>query len=314
MIHPHSDPAPGSGRRLGRVGPMSIFQKHAQKWHLALAVTPIVVIVAVFKCVYHLYGLEVLPVSALLPGLIAANVFLIGFLISGILLDYKEAERLPGDLAASFTTMADELAIVYRTQRAAPARECLEHVHRMIISLRHWFYRVEHTDDVLHRISELTERLAALAPMADANTNFLIKEQLVSIRRTLIRVRTIRGTYFVPSGYAVAEATNVLVIVGLLVTRIDTFYEAIFFTGVIAFLTTYMLLLLRELDDPFNYSNQWQGSDEISLLPLLEAEERITSLVHELAGQGGPDPKERPAEVEHPVSQPTQVSPQEAAA
>jgi hypothetical protein len=271
-----------------------MLQKRLQKWYLAAAIVPVVGIVAVLKYIYHINGLEVLPLSPLLPAMIAANVFLIGFLISGILLDYKEAERFPGELAASFGIVADELAIVYKTKPAQPVRDCLVLVHRTIVSLRNWFFRVEHTDDVMDRISDLAASLTAVSSIADANTIFLVKEQLASIRRTLIRVRTIRGTYFVPSGYAVAEATNILVIVGLLVTRIDTFYEAVFFLGLVTFLTTYMLMLLRQLDDPFNYSAKWQGSDEISLLPLMESEQRIAALVQDLDSQRQVEEADRP--------------------
>ena len=46
-----------------------------RKWSLALSVTPIVLIVAVIKYIYHQYSFEVLEVSPFMSGLIAANVF-----------------------------------------------------------------------------------------------------------------------------------------------------------------------------------------------------------------------------------------------
>ena len=52
-----------------------------QKWSLALSVIPIMVLVAILKYIYHAYDLEVLPVSPFMSGLIAATIFLLGFLI-----------------------------------------------------------------------------------------------------------------------------------------------------------------------------------------------------------------------------------------
>ena len=51
---------------------------------------------------------------------------LLGFLLSGVLADYKESERLPGELAASLETMADEAATVYEFKRAEAARQLLD--------------------------------------------------------------------------------------------------------------------------------------------------------------------------------------------
>lgn len=104
-------------------------RRHLQKWSLALSTLPVVVIVAGLKYVYHVYDFEVLPVSIFMSGLIAANVFLLGFLISGILMDYKGAERFPGELAADFAAIADEVSLL-------PLSETEQRVTALIHSLK----------------------------------------------------------------------------------------------------------------------------------------------------------------------------------
>ena len=81
-------------------------------------------------------------------------------------------------------------------------------------------------------------------------------------------------------------------IVGLLVTQSAAFYEAVFFVGLITFLNTYMLMLIRELDDPFDYRPQ-KGVDEVSLLPLIETEQRISSVIKQLESGESAQPVER---------------------
>lgn len=63
------------------------------KWKLALKTLPFVAVVLVAKLIVQHYDVEVLSLSALFTAIISANIFLIGFLISGTLVDYKESEK-----------------------------------------------------------------------------------------------------------------------------------------------------------------------------------------------------------------------------
>jgi len=247
--------------------------REMDKWQLAFAVQPVVIIVVVIKGIFTALGLEVWDMNPLLSGLISANVFLLGFLISGVLIDYKEAERLPGDLAANLASLFDDLETIYRETGAPIARECIAHVHALTVTLKDWFYKKQNTDALMRELSELNRYLSGLE--ASGASIARIKQEQSAIRKTLIRVRTIRGTYFVPSGYAIAEATNISVIVALWLTRIAETFEAIFFVGLIVFLTTYMLALIRRLDNPFDYYSKERGVDEVSLMPLDEVQRWI---------------------------------------
>ena len=51
--------------------------------------------IAAIKVVLHALGLEVLSINPLFSALVASSVFLFGFLLNGVLTDYKESERLP---------------------------------------------------------------------------------------------------------------------------------------------------------------------------------------------------------------------------
>ena len=46
-----------------------------------------------------------MELNALFTSLVAGTIFLIGFLISGVLSDYKESEKLPSELSASIKTL-----------------------------------------------------------------------------------------------------------------------------------------------------------------------------------------------------------------
>ena len=100
--------------------------------------------------------------------------------------------------------------------------------------------------------------------------NFIVrlKQEQSAIRRVLIRIHSVRETSFVASGYLAAYVTTALVGLGLVLAKIDPFYESLFFVGVIGFLLTFLLLLIHDLDNPFGYYEAGSSNEDVSLKPL----------------------------------------------
>ena len=79
---------------------------------LILYVLPFVAAVIGAKLVVHRLDFEIVPLNAIFSALIGANVFLLGFLISGVLSDFKESEKLPGEIASALLAIVDEDLVV----------------------------------------------------------------------------------------------------------------------------------------------------------------------------------------------------------
>jgi len=71
------------------------FRKRA---HLFLKVLAVVVLLVLLKTTIHHFAYEFIILNDLVPSLIAGAIFILGFLLSHVLHDYKEAERLSGEL------------------------------------------------------------------------------------------------------------------------------------------------------------------------------------------------------------------------
>ena len=67
-----------------------------KKWHLVIEILPILIGVFILKILFHTFGLEFISLNPLFTSLIAGTIFLIGFLINGVISDYKESEKCPG--------------------------------------------------------------------------------------------------------------------------------------------------------------------------------------------------------------------------
>jgi hypothetical protein len=97
-----------------------------QKWSIAFKIMPLVILLAVLKFLSHKFGLEIMELNALFTSLVAGTIFLIGFLISGVLSDYKESERIPSELSASMKTLFDDTYTIYMGKNSDTANRFIE--------------------------------------------------------------------------------------------------------------------------------------------------------------------------------------------
>jgi hypothetical protein len=247
-------------------------------------VAPVIAIVATVKIVFHELGWDSVELNPLYTGLVAANVFLLGFLLAGTLADYKEAEKLPGDLAASIETIADECSILYADKRAGSARRCLEHLGGLTAAIQAWLRNGERTRSVLDELAGLNRHFLDFEPLTQPNFIVRLKQEQSAVRRMVIRIQTIRDTSFVGAGYAIAEMATLLLVIGLLLVDIGSFFDALFLLCIISFLLVYMIFLIRDLDNPFDFHGPEAGAAEVSLRPIEQLEKRLAARLEELEG------------------------------
>ena len=248
---------------------------------LALETLPWVAVAVVAKLVLVAADVQPLEPNPLLSGLVAATVFLLGFLLAGTASDYKEAERLPGELAASLDTIADECLMVHAEKGEPHAAEAVERLRTLARSIREWLHHQRDLDSVLAQVRTLNETFLVFTPITLPGFVARLKSEQAALRRTLIRIDAIRTTSFVAAGYAIAELTGALLLLGLLLSEIGPLAESLFFTGVITLLMTYLFLLVRDLDNPFGYAGGAEGAADVSLKPLDDVAARLQA---ELAG------------------------------
>ncbi len=240
-----------------------------QKWSIAVKVMPIVILITILKFLAHEFGLEIMELNALFTSLVAGTIFLIGFLISGVLSDYKESEKLPSELSASMKSLFDDTYTILKSKNSASALQFIEFQKSFINSLTDWFYKKERTHSILNKIGMMNDFFVEFE-IEGIQANYIIKmkNEQNSIRKIILRIDTIRDTEFVGSAYAIVEAMGFLIAFGLLIIKIEPFYASLFFTLLVTFLISYMFLLIKDLDNPFDYSANDEKGTEIPLKPI----------------------------------------------
>ncbi len=128
-----------------------------QKWSVAFKVMPVMILVALLKFLSHKFGFEIMELNALFTSLVAGTIFLIGFLITGVLSDYKESEKIPSELTVSLKSLLDDTYTIYKGKNSATAHQFLEFQKSFTNSLMDWFYRKERTKSMLDKISSMND-------------------------------------------------------------------------------------------------------------------------------------------------------------
>ncbi len=245
------------------------------RWKLALRTLPLIIFIVLVKFGIHQLGYEFLSLNSLFTAIISANIFLIGFLLSGTLVDYKESEKLPGDLSASIEAMADEGSIIYENNKSTEAKNFLLKLLNFNEALISWLHKKEKTDKIMGALFDFNKDFLVFEKQTQANFIVRMKQEQNTIRKIVNRIHTIRETSFLATGYAISEIITFVLVAGLIFIKMDPFYESIFFVSFVSFILVYMIRFIKDLDNPFEYETKNSSIDEVSLKPLLDSKNRL---------------------------------------
>jgi len=93
-----------------------------------------------------------------------------------------------------------------------------------------------------------------------------IRTELGNINRISNRINVIEETSFIPAAYAIAELAIVFVLAVVAFVEMNHYYEGVAFVGSISFLLIGLMLLIKDMDNPF----EGYAAIDISILKNLE--------------------------------------------
>ena len=223
--------------------------------------------VVALKYILHAFELEPIAISSLHGSVISGEIFVIGFLLSATMADYKESERIPADISSIIESMSEDVLSIeenYPKFKAADYQEGLHAITRgYLVDLRS-SSRKSVTREELHNLNKLHSQMEK----AGVPANFIVKlkQQQAMLLRHLFRVNYIQRITFVPSANILAWSIVVLAATLLLLTDMDPFVSSTIITGAIMFILVYVLQLIRVIRTPFHAEGKTR--DDVSLFLL----------------------------------------------
>jgi predicted membrane chloride channel (bestrophin family) len=233
---------------------------------------------AISKMIVHALGLEVISVNPLFSALVASSVFLFGFLLNGVLADYKESEKLPAEIATALEIVAREVSAVPLHTPGAKVAANLDSVGNLNKAILSWIRGELSTKLMMisyDRAHEHVTKASTWTSHSSLKARLMI--EMANVLKTINRIDVIRETDFVKMVYWLAYTSASLLCAGLIMAKVENIWEATFFLMVISFLFIFLLHLIADLDNPFGMNDPYSVED-VSLDILSQSQDRIEAI------------------------------------
>ena len=219
------------------------------------------------KYLMHYFNIEFIEQTSLHNSVVSSAIFVLGFVLSATIADYKESERIPAEFASNIEDMWNDAK---ETHTAYPKFD-LDHLRRSLIDVLKTFREGTRVNRRGAR-REIADLQACFADMERAGVppNFVtkLKTQQTQLMRSLFRVNYIQKIQFIPSAFFLIKAITFLIIGLLLCTNIDPPQGGLFIVGAITFILVYMVVLIHHIAVPFR--DKGKSMDDVSLFLLRE--------------------------------------------
>jgi hypothetical protein len=231
-------------------------------------------IIIIIKFIFHELRWEPIEQTSLHNGILSSATFVIGFLLSATIADYKESERIPAEFAANIEDMYSDAEVIHQSY----SKFNLEGYRTQLQEIAEKF-----DSEVRNASRGVSEKIRALNPYfsemekAGVPANFIVKlkQQQLLLLKHRKRVTYIQRIKFIPSASILSESIVFFVIILLVLTNVDPFYGSLTIVGIISFVLIYMMVLIRVISVPFHAAGKTR--DDVSLFLIDSAAEYLKS-------------------------------------
>jgi hypothetical protein len=239
-----------------------------QRLRLFFIVFAVVLALSIVKAFVHLAGFEFLTLNLLYPSVVAGAIFIISFLLSSILADYKECERLPAEIRTALETIHDEVRCFSQSAPGADVKS-LRQALCAIVDALHDGLKGTSSDlkPAIARVdalSQIFDQMVQLGMMS--NYVVRLRNAQDALRRSVYRIDYIETLEFVPSVHVLVQTLVLATLLLLLFLRTDTTFESALIFGFVSYMFVYALYLVETLETPFRKASN--SVDDVSLFLL----------------------------------------------
>lgn len=223
----------------------------------------ITAVIIAAKYVLHSFGLELIVLGSLHGSVISGVIFVIGFILSATISDYKEAERIPAEIASTIEDMNEDVISIHQNYPEFDLAGYQKQLKMVAKSLA-GDLRSSKSDAAKTELYALG-RLHAAMEKSGVPANFIVKlkQQQASLTRHLFRVNYIQKITFIPSSIILAWSIVSIAIALLVFTEVEPFVGGVVITGAISFIMVYVLQLITVIKTP--YHDEGKTKDDVSL-------------------------------------------------
>ena len=211
--------------------------------------------------------------------------FVMGFLLAGIMSDFKESEKIPGEIASNLEAIQDWIFLAFKSPRTMNSDLSKEELNKTYLKtelenggnqILKWLNSKENDSlkifPLVRRFNEIAYYFAERGVDKEAVKG--VQENTSAMRKQLTRAYIIARTSFFRPAYTLLKGILFLIVMLLFLTKFKTLTADIFVTFSLSSLFFYLYFLIIGLDNPFDSS---ESENEIDFKPIDRFLKRINN-------------------------------------
>ncbi len=219
------------------------------------------------------YGFSQITINTLTSSFFAGVFFTISILFTTAMTDFKEAEKIPGELAVLMKALRNDAKLACAIGNNCPETESIvNHVEDLFRSILDNFRNnYWHKSNLDKQFEKINEDIIALSVKNIATTVLAkMRENLTNIDRLSHRIDYIGYTDDIPGAYIVSDIALGAVFLIFIFSRNEWGIGGLVLFGAITFVLSAIIFLIHDMDNPFEYGQNTMADVDMSILFRLE--------------------------------------------
>lgn len=221
----------------------------------------------------HLLNWEIWEFDALIAALIGAVTFVIAFILSGTLSDYRSSEAMVTQIANSIATIQDTGLMIAARHPDYDSVALSQGLSQVVQTVLDWLTQNKSFEAIDQAITDLNLLFAQMEPFSSGPIISRLQGEQSKLRLAVMQMQGIRETDFLAPTYVLLELFLIGAIVALLLVQSDQLSETLMVSGFLCTSFLYLVALIRDLDNPFQYDGK--SCIEVDLSPLKTLLDRL---------------------------------------
>jgi branched-subunit amino acid transport protein AzlD len=249
------------------------------KWQIFVKVLPYTILFCLAKFLTHRMGWEIGTFDPQTNSVFGAITLVIAFVLAGTLSDFKTSEALPIEICSAIEGINDTNTLIAASTPDYNPQPLLESLIITLETIRQWLLQSGDTAIVFDQITALNLKLVPLNLVTPPPLMSKVQAELAKLRFSVMRIRVIRDTDFVVSAYTLLQLYTVGAVVALILVGGEHFGRNLMLSVILVTGIFYLLLLIQDLDNPFQYDGA--SSVDVTLQDLDLTLDRLRDQLHQ---------------------------------
>lgn len=225
----------------------------------------------------HRLGWEpfTIPISPYFTTILTGTIFLLGFILAGVMTDYKKSEAIPGKMVSSLYTIWQEAEMLIKASGSPAAKNLQKKICHFIDIFKTEFLIKRQEETTFEALYSFSEDFAIMDK--DVSPTFMgrLRTEQTAVKEQLITIKFIRDTSFLEAGYVIIKAILLGFSIMLILDKYEDFDSGVFFMCSCIFILWSVFMMILDMDDPFEYEEGKLKPDEVDFGVLYAFGEKI---------------------------------------